>query len=293
MRTPAPVGGGSSVGGTSSSITLSAFTLLRRGLHEDERQDRGRRRCRRTTDARRCRSGTRPRSPRRPRPSAPRRAWSGSTQTPSAGRPTSGRSRRRGRGRRPSTPPETTWVVESEKPKYDEARIVVELAVSAEKPCGAAMSVTLVPSVRITRQPPENVPSATATAQVTLTQVGHAGAGRELTAGDERQHDHAHRLLGVVRAVGERDQRAREDLAGAEPAGRVWRRQRAGQPVREPGGDQTRRARTRTARSAPGSAPSHRRRSRSRRPSPRRRAPSRSRRRPARATTRTGCPCTR
>ncbi len=34
------------------------------------------------------------------------------------------------------------------------------------------MSVTLWPSVRITRQPPENVPRATATAQVTLTHVG-------------------------------------------------------------------------------------------------------------------------
>ena len=33
--------------------------------------------------------------------------------------------------------------------------MVVELAVSAEKPCGGAMSVTLVPSVLITRQPPE------------------------------------------------------------------------------------------------------------------------------------------
>ena len=32
----------------------------------------------------------------------------------------------------PTTPPETTWVVESENRKNDEARIVVALAVSAE-----------------------------------------------------------------------------------------------------------------------------------------------------------------
>src|SRR5215475_8458778 len=72
----------------------------------------------------------------------------------------------------PMMPPDTTCVVDSEKPKYDEARIVVEDAVSAENPCGDLISVTRVPSVRITRQPPENVPSAIAVAQTTLTQSG-------------------------------------------------------------------------------------------------------------------------
>src|SRR5215468_7499596 len=72
----------------------------------------------------------------------------------------------------PMIPPETVCVVESEKPKYDDARIVVEDAVSAEKPCGDWISVTRVPSVLITRQPPENVPSAIAVAHTTLTHVG-------------------------------------------------------------------------------------------------------------------------
>ena len=69
-------------------------------------------------------------------------------------------------------PPETTCVVESEKPKYDDARIVDDAPVSAEKPCAASMSVTRVPSVLITRQPPENVPAAIAAAHTTLTQKG-------------------------------------------------------------------------------------------------------------------------
>src|SRR5262249_26241320 len=72
----------------------------------------------------------------------------------------------------PMTPPETTWVVESENPKYDEERIAVADAVSAEKPCGDWISVTRVPSVLITRQPPEKVPSAIAVAQTTFTQIG-------------------------------------------------------------------------------------------------------------------------
>src|SRR5262249_29448833 len=72
----------------------------------------------------------------------------------------------------PMTPPDTTCVVESEKPKYEDARIVVDDAVSAEKPCGERISVTRVPSVLITRQPPENVPSAIAVAHTILTQVG-------------------------------------------------------------------------------------------------------------------------
>src|SRR6476659_10695337 len=61
----------------------------------------------------------------------------------------------------PTTPPATTCVVDSENPKKVDAKIVVALAVSAEKPCAASTVVTCVPSVRITLQPPENVPSAT------------------------------------------------------------------------------------------------------------------------------------
>ena len=116
----------------------------------------------------------------------------------------------------PMTPPEMTCVVESEKPKYEDARIVEEAPVWAEKPCGGWMSVTRVPSVLITRQPPEKVPAAIARGAVALTQNGIACAGPEAAARDERQRDHAHRLLRIVRAVRERDQRAR------------WRSGRAG-----------------------------------------------------------------
>src|SRR5262245_40414247 len=82
----------------------------------------------------------------------------------------------------PMIPPDTTCVVESENPKYDEARIVVDDAVSAEKPWGDLISVTLVPRVRITRQPPEKVPSAIAVAQTNFTQNGTpaSGASRSL-----------------------------------------------------------------------------------------------------------------
>src|SRR5262245_23271056 len=72
----------------------------------------------------------------------------------------------------PMIPPETTCVVESENPKYDDERIAVAELVSAEKPCGDSISVTRVPSVLITRQPPEYVPSAIAVAQANFTQVG-------------------------------------------------------------------------------------------------------------------------
>src|SRR5262245_5079044 len=72
----------------------------------------------------------------------------------------------------PMIPPETTCVVESEKPKYDDERIAVAELVSAENPCGEAISVTRVPSVRITRQPPEKVPRAIAVAHANFTQNG-------------------------------------------------------------------------------------------------------------------------
>ena len=54
---------------------------------------------------------------------------------------------------------------------------MVALAVSAEKPCAGSTVVTCVPRVRITLQPPENVPSATATAQLTFTQLGTPAPG--------------------------------------------------------------------------------------------------------------------
>ena len=48
----------------------------------------------------------------------------------------------------------------------------------------------------------------------------HAGVlGAEVAVGDQRQGDHAHRLLGVVGAVREREQAAGQHLAEPEPAG--------------------------------------------------------------------------
>ena len=88
-------------------------------------------------------------------------------------------------------------------------------AVSAEKPCGDSRSVTRVPSVLITRQPPENVPAAITAAQTIFTQIGTRCVGTEAPAGDQASDDHAHRLLRVVRAVRERDERcsSRSDRA--------------------------------------------------------------------------------
>src|SRR5262249_34428906 len=77
----------------------------------------------------------------------------------------------------PITPPDTICVVDSENPKYDEARIALADEVSAEKPCGDWISVTRVPSVLITRQPPENVPSPIAVAQETFTHSGMPSSG--------------------------------------------------------------------------------------------------------------------
>ena len=56
----------------------------------------------------------------------------------------------------PMTEPEATWVVESAKPRWLEARIVAVVDASAAKPCGGSMpSVMSLPSVLMMRQPPE------------------------------------------------------------------------------------------------------------------------------------------
>ena len=54
----------------------------------------------------------------------------------------------------PITEPEATWVVESAKPRWVEARIVAAVDVSAAKPCAGLTSVRPVPSVLMMRQPP-------------------------------------------------------------------------------------------------------------------------------------------
>ena len=68
------------------------------------------------------------------------------------------------------------------------------------------------------RQPPAYVPAAIASAALTITHGRRVGAGGEVPARDQRERDDAHRLLGVVRAVGERDEAARDELEPAEDA---------------------------------------------------------------------------
>ena len=62
-------------------------------------------------------------------------------------------------------------------------------------------------------------------------------AWADLPVGDQRQRDHAHRLLGVVGAVGQRDQRCRADLAVPVAAPRFVRFEQPDQPVGEKGSD--------------------------------------------------------
>ena len=54
----------------------------------------------------------------------------------------------------PITPPLITWVVESGKPKWEEARITAAPAPWAENPCAASILMIRVPIVRMIRQPP-------------------------------------------------------------------------------------------------------------------------------------------
>jgi hypothetical protein len=54
----------------------------------------------------------------------------------------------------PKIAPVATWVVDSAKPRWDEARMTVAALVSAAKPCGVWMSLTRLPSVWMIRQPP-------------------------------------------------------------------------------------------------------------------------------------------
>ncbi len=54
----------------------------------------------------------------------------------------------------PITEPETTCVVEREKPRWEEARMAVAALVWAAKPWRGSSSVRPVPMVRMMRQPP-------------------------------------------------------------------------------------------------------------------------------------------
>ena len=54
----------------------------------------------------------------------------------------------------PRIAPVATWVVDSAKPRCDDARMTVAALVSAAKPCGVWISLTRLPRVRMIRQPP-------------------------------------------------------------------------------------------------------------------------------------------
>ena len=59
------------------------------------------------------------------------------------------------------------------------------------------------------RQPPDQVPSEIAVAAEKITHSGKVVAGDDVAAGEQRQEDHAHRLLRVLEAVAERHGRGR------------------------------------------------------------------------------------
>ena len=97
---------------------------------------------------------------------------------------------------------EMTWVVETGMPKWAVAMRMVAAVVSAAKPWTGSSSTTRWPIVCMIRQPPTAVPSESAVADTTITQTGTSTVG--IDAGREQgQGDDAHRLLRVVRAVGE------------------------------------------------------------------------------------------
>ena len=54
----------------------------------------------------------------------------------------------------PRIDPVATWVVESAKPRWLEARITAADELSAAIPCGELISTSPLPSVRMIRQPP-------------------------------------------------------------------------------------------------------------------------------------------
>ena len=93
-------------------------------------------------------------------------------------------------------------------------------ALWAAKPWVGSILMIRLPIVLMIRQPPAEVPSAIAPAALTTTTVGHVEVlGADVAVGDQRQRDDAHRLLGVVGAVGEREQADGRELRRSKPAG--------------------------------------------------------------------------
>ena len=114
--------------------------------------------------------------------------------------------------------PEMTCVVETGIPKWAVPSRIVAAVVSAAKPWTGSSLATRWPIVCMIRQPPTAVPSDSAVADTMITQVGTSNVGDD-AGREQRQGDDAHRLLGVVRAVGEGHERRRDDLQAPEAAG--------------------------------------------------------------------------
>ena len=72
----------------------------------------------------------------------------------------------------PSTELETTWVVDTGKPKCAVNHRTLAAAVSAAKPCGGSSFAIRWPRVRTILQPPAYVPAAIARAAAMITQSG-------------------------------------------------------------------------------------------------------------------------
>ena len=68
--------------------------------------------------------------------------------------------------------PVATCVVDSAIPKCEDVRIMAADDISAAMPCGESISTSPLPRVRMTRQPPIQVPTAMAMAQAAFTQKG-------------------------------------------------------------------------------------------------------------------------
>ena len=113
---------------------------------------------------------------------------------------------------------EMTWVVETGIPKCAVPRRTVAAVVSAANPWTGSSSTTRWPIVCMIRQPPTAVPSDSAVADTTMTQTG-TSIGRDDARREQGQRDDAHRLLGVVGAVGEGHVSRRDRPAGAGSAG--------------------------------------------------------------------------
>ena len=140
-------------------------------------------------------------------------------------------------------------------------------------PCGDLISTSPLPMVRMIRQPPNVGAQRHRTrAGQDDPEWGQGGSPADRAVRDQRQEDHAHRLLRVVGAVCQRDQRRREDLAAAESGLAALLRDAAIEPVDQPGADRTDQQRPLPPTPGPGSVPGTPRRSRS----PRVRRPRRS-----------------